>query len=79
MNRYNAPLYVDIEKHTYMVNSDGTEDETDSELKPKVLIGKVPIMLRSQYCMLSETTDKDLTELGECIYDQVNYISLQFV
>ena len=28
-------------------------------------------MLRSSYCSLSDHTDKELTDLGECPYDQV--------
>jgi DNA-directed RNA polymerase II subunit RPB2 len=34
-------------------------------------IQQVPIMLRSTYCMLADSTEKDLAELGECPYDQV--------
>lgn len=33
----------------------------------------MPIMLRSRYCTLYENSDKDLTELGECPYDQGGY------
>lgn len=36
----------------------------------KIFVGEVPIMLRSSYCSLFEKTDKDLTGLGECPYDQ---------
>lgn len=32
---------------------------------------QVPIMLRSNYCSLAEKTDKDLSDFGECPYDQV--------
>lgn len=32
---------------------------------------QVPIMLRSTYCCLNDHTDKELTDLGECPYDQV--------
>ena len=39
----------------------------------KVFIGKVPIMLRSEYCSLHDHTDKELTELGECPYDEGGY------
>ncbi|KAF1789873.1 DNA-directed RNA polymerase, subunit 2 [Phytophthora cactorum] len=40
---------------------------------PKEFIGMVPIMLRSQYCVLTHKTDKELTELNECVYDQGGY------
>ena len=39
----------------------------------KGVLGKVPIMLRSQYCSLHDHTDKELTELGECPYDEGGY------
>ncbi len=29
-------------------------------------------MLRSTFCSLSDLTDKELTELGECPYDSVS-------
>ena len=31
---------------------------------------QIPIMLRSSFCSLYEHTDKELTDLGECPYDQ---------
>jgi DNA-directed RNA polymerase II subunit RPB2 len=34
---------------------------------------QVPIMLRSSYCTLYQLSDKKLTELGECPYDQGGY------
>eukprot|EP00898_Chlorokybus_atmophyticus_P001664 jgi/Chlat1/2499/Chrsp175S02370 len=69
---YSAPLYVDILKTTVTHGADG-EEEMEKEELPKVFIGKVPIMLRSTYCSLYDNTDKDLTELGECPYDQGGY------
>ncbi|KAH9554263.1 hypothetical protein CY35_08G055300 [Sphagnum magellanicum] len=69
---YSAPLYVDVTKYVTRKNDDG-EDEMEQEDMPKVYIGKVPIMLRSSYCTLYQNSDKDLTELGECPYDQGGY------
>jgi len=71
---YSAPLYVDVKKTTIQ-NADGEEGQAEGEEEnvPKLFIGKVPIMLRSNYCMLSESTDRELAELGECPYDQGGY------
>jgi DNA-directed RNA polymerase II subunit RPB2 len=69
---YSAPLYVDVTKFVTRKTEEG-EEETDQEDLSKVYIGKVPIMLRSRYCTLFENSDKDLTELGECPYDQGGY------
>lgn len=39
----------------------------------KMFIGKIPIMLRSTYCLLNGLTDRDLTELNECPLDPGGY------
>lgn len=39
----------------------------------KTFIGKIPIMLRSTYCLLNGMTDRDLTELNECPLDPGGY------
>lgn len=39
----------------------------------KTFIGKIPIMLRSTYCLLSGLTDRDLCELNECPLDPGGY------
>ncbi|EGC37242.1 RNA polymerase II core subunit [Dictyostelium purpureum] len=71
---YSAPLFVDITK-TVMTGPKGKieEQRRNDELLKRVFIGKVPIMLRSQYCMLYEATDRDLTTMGECPFDQGGY------
>nr|BAO48655.1 RNA polymerase II second largest subunit [Hyleoglomeris sp. R077] len=65
---YSAPLYVDITK---TVVKDG-EDPIETQHQ-KMFIGKIPIMLRSTYCLLSGLTDRDLTELNECPLDPGGY------
>lgn len=65
---YSAPLYVDISKTVF---KDG-EDEVKTT-HSKTFIGKIPIMLRSTYCILSGLTDRDLTELNECPLDPGGY------
>lgn len=66
--RYSAPLYVDVTK---TVIKDG-EDPVETQHQ-KTFIGKIPIMLRSTYCLLSGLTDRDLTELNECPLDPGGY------
>ena len=39
----------------------------------KTFIGKIPIMLRSTYCLLNNLMDRDLTELNECPLDPGGY------
>ncbi|KAK9918353.1 hypothetical protein WJX75_003429 [Coccomyxa subellipsoidea] len=69
---YAAPLYIDIKKVVITRVPNG-EAEVEEENYPKIFIGEVPIMLRSSYCSLHERTNKQLTELGECPYDQGGY------
>nr|CAI5853946.1 unnamed protein product [Callosobruchus analis] len=65
---YSAPLYVDITK---TIEKEG-EDPVETQHQ-KTFIGKIPIMLRSTYCLLSGLTDRDLTELNECPLDPGGY------
>ncbi|TMW88614.1 hypothetical protein EJD97_018324 [Solanum chilense] len=69
---YSSPLYVDVKKEVIKKGHD-YEEVTENQEFTKVFIGKVPIMLRSSYCSLYNLSEKDLTELGECPYDQGGY------
>ena len=85
---YSAPLYADIRKTTLIadpshprnqgitnINDMHLEQEGDEEVLNRVFIGKVPIMLRSSFCILSSMSNNDIINLGECPYDQVFRIS----
>ncbi|GAA6089206.1 DNA-directed RNA polymerase II subunit RPB2, partial [Tachysurus ichikawai] len=65
---YSAPLYVDITK---TIIKEGEEQQQTQH--QKTFIGKIPIMLRSTYCLLSGLTDRDLCELNECPLDPGGY------
>ncbi|KAL4856586.1 DNA-directed RNA polymerase II subunit RPB2 [Chlorella vulgaris] len=69
---YAAPLYVDLERRDKVVHPDGSE-EVEETPYPKVFLGEVPIMLRSDYCNLNSKSERDLCDLGECPYDQGGY------
>ncbi|ELA46495.1 hypothetical protein VCUG_02039 [Vavraia culicis subsp. floridensis] len=64
---YACPLYVDVTK------SVAENEESDDHFYRQVPIGLVPVMLRSSCCILHGLSDKNLTELGECPYDQGGY------
>lgn len=66
--RYSAPLYVDITKTVLVDQQDPIETQ-----HMKTFVGKIPIMLRSTYCLLSGLNDRDLTELNECPLDPGGY------
>lgn len=71
---YSAPLYVDVTKTKVEVTPGSTgPPNTEEENIPTLFIGKVPIMLRSAYCMLFKASEKELADLKECPFDQGGY------
>lgn len=69
----------DDEKHeenksTPFKTSEFNESAPDSEQSfSKVHLGKLPVMLKSKCCNLSDLTDRDLVSNGECVFDQGGY------
>lgn len=74
---YSAPLYVDITKTVIHPGNDPSDPDGGGDAQEtqhsKTFIGKIPIMLRSTYCLLNGMTDRDLTELNECPLDPGGY------
>lgn len=72
---YAAPLYCDIKK-TEIIRPDGdyAEEEVHEDEPKRVFIGRIPIMLRSSFCLLAKcNTDEELNKVGECHVDQGGY------
>lgn len=65
---YAANMYIDIK---YQLTVDGKPGDWITEYKIPFL--KLPVMLHSRYCHLSDHTEHSLRELGECQYDQGGY------
>ena len=79
---YSSPLYVDMHKRVLYQKDTGDPDDQGEwradgnepeEPISKVYIGKVPIMVRSNFCMLRGLRDDELYALDECPYDQGGY------
>lgn len=49
------------------------ENEHENEETFKVFVGKVPIMLKSEYCVLKDFMEDELYGLNECPYDVGGY------
>lgn len=64
---YHSSLYCDITVKTYKLGELIGQETSNEQL------GYIPIMLRSQHCLLHKKTDKELMELGECRYDEGGY------
>ena len=48
-------------------------------LKKDALIGRIPIMLRSDRCILNGKTEEELAQLKECAYDPGGYFIIKGV
>jgi len=71
---YSSPLFCDI-KHE-ITNYDFETKKSYVQKLPdinKVNIGKIPIMLQSKYCILSDKTSSTLMEMGESDGDYGGY------
>ena len=73
-----------VKRERLREDPEGNVDNEQEELRQiisKEFIGDIPIMLRSSHCSLSgglaegsaQLSDKELTELGECVFDQGGY------
>ena len=54
----------------YEWENDGQQTESEPV---KVFVGKIPIMLKSRYCLLKDLTEQELYNWGECPYDTGGY------
>lgn len=64
---YAAPILVDIEFIT------GSRAQKSRDTRKNVLIGRLPIMLRSCRCVLTGKDEAELAKLGECPLDPGGY------
>lgn len=83
---YSSPLFVDIEKSVskhipgdydqvtgepVWVKVDEEQHE-DAQADKRTYLGRVPIMLQSDFCILQPQDEAALFELNECPYDMVS-------
>lgn len=61
----------DEDKDTYLEWQD--EDTEEEQAKTNVYVGKMPIMLKSKYCILKDLGEQELYAWDECPYDQGGY------
>jgi len=78
---YAAPVYTDIIA-TYTMTTrtrDGAPPviEVKRRTLPHVHVGKIPVMVGSDLCLLSDTPEKSPRELGECPEDVGGYFIIQ--
>jgi DNA-directed RNA polymerase II subunit RPB2 len=75
---YSAPMFIDV-RHTLILKDDAGKDKKlpgdapMSAIESKIPFFKLPVMLHSKYCHLSDRSDTSLAEMNECEYDQGGY------
>merc|ERR1719247_1328915 len=76
---YASELYCDVDETTYKLlppdekNPDGSREVVRKKHYEKIRLGRLPMMLKSEYCWLKGLNQKQLVDLGECVYDQGGY------
>ncbi|AAK39815.1 DNA-directed RNA polymerase II second largest subunit (nucleomorph) [Guillardia theta] len=68
---YSSPLYCEIS--TSIIKNEKSIDYILKQFSEKILIGRIPIMIKSKFCILSNLDIKCLKNLGECPDDPGGY------
>ena len=74
---YAAPVYVDIHVSTTMFDPTTQSRECRTRTLQKIHVGKIPVLVGSNFCMLQETPEKTPKDLGECSTDPGGYFIIQ--
>lgn len=69
---YGATIHYDMEVVYKFTNTDGTEEER-TELIPRILLGRFPIMVMSDLCVLKGLEPRARFNTGECRNDKGGY------
>ena len=69
---YDSPIYATV---TETLEIDGKERETNQYVR--VVLGRIPIMLRSSKCYLTNMTPEERIQAGECKHDQGGYFLIR--
>ena len=69
---YGVTVHYDIDVDYYIMNDDGTTTEINNTIE-KVLLGRFPIMLMSNMCILNGLEPRVRFNMGECRNDHGGY------
>jgi DNA-directed RNA polymerase beta subunit len=69
---YDSPIYCSI---TTTLKVDGYPDEVEKNVR--VVIGRIPIMLRTSKCYLTQMSKEERIKAGECEYDEGGYFIIR--
>ena len=75
---YAAPLFVDIHvTYVEIDNTQGGKKAIRKRLFPNVHLGKIPVMVGSEYCLLNDQKHMNPARVGECAEDMGGYFIIQ--
>ena len=78
---YAAPLYVDVKVTTTYIDNTSSEVKKGNVSKtrvfPNVHLGKIPVMVGSNYCLLKDQRYLHPSKVGECAEDPGGYFIVQ--
>jgi DNA-directed RNA polymerase II subunit RPB2 len=75
---YAAPLFVDISvTYVEIDNTNGGKQAIRKRLFPNVHLGKIPVMVGSEYCLLKNQAHMNPARVGECAEDMGGYFIIQ--
>ncbi|KAK4538670.1 hypothetical protein CDCA_CDCA19G4695 [Cyanidium caldarium] len=70
---YSAALYVEVTRVDVEVEAASGEERAFRHEPRNLFLGRIPMMLRADYCQLHGLSEYQLQNLGECPYDQGGY------
>ena len=70
---YGITIHYDVEVDFYIENAETHEIETSTILLPNVFLGRFPIMLQSELCILNGLDRNVRFQMGECRNDRGGY------
>lgn len=75
---YAAPLFVDLDVTYIEIDNTQSSKKTVRKRKfPNVHLGKIPVMVGSEYCLLNEQKHMNPARVGECAEDLGGYFIIQ--
>ena len=74
---YGANMYLDIYHKTITINEKGEEIIKQHPPLEKYPCGRMPIMVGSKYCVLSDQNNMTKVEMGEGLYDEGGYFIIK--
>lgn len=75
---YASPLHVDVKVSVKFIDNTKSGEETvRTRVFPNVHLGKIPIMVGSKYCLLTDQQHVHPSQIGECSRDLGGYFIIQ--